>query len=95
MSSSSATPKFRVAICGTGIGGLVLAITIDKFAECGVKIDLYEARDAIITAGAGISLGLHSNEIMEELGMHEEISRVSTKPSLSHGLSKRLFTNPG
>ncbi|OAX33431.1 FAD/NAD(P)-binding domain-containing protein [Rhizopogon vinicolor AM-OR11-026] len=89
MSSSSATPKFRVAICGAGIGGLVLAITIDKFAECDVKIDLYEARDAIITAGAGISLGPHSTEIMEELGMHEEISRVSTKPSPSHGTMYR------
>ncbi|OAX31983.1 FAD/NAD(P)-binding domain-containing protein [Rhizopogon vinicolor AM-OR11-026] len=86
MSSSLTTPKFRVAICGAGIGGLVLAITIGKFAERDVKIDLYEARDAIITAGAGISLSLHPNQIMEELGMHEEVSRFSTK---SHGMMYR------
>ncbi|OJA14700.1 hypothetical protein AZE42_12751, partial [Rhizopogon vesiculosus] len=60
-----------------------------KFAERDVKIDLYEAQDAIITAGAGISIGLHPNQIMEELGMHEEVSRVSTKPSPSHGMMYR------
>ncbi|OAX31984.1 hypothetical protein K503DRAFT_29223 [Rhizopogon vinicolor AM-OR11-026] len=79
MSSSSATPKFRVATCGAGIGGLVLAITLWKFAECNIQIDLCGARDAIITAGAGISLGPHSTKIMEELSMHEEVSRVSKR----------------
>ncbi|OAX31447.1 FAD/NAD(P)-binding domain-containing protein [Rhizopogon vinicolor AM-OR11-026] len=89
MSTSSATPKFRVAICGAGIGGLVLAITIDKFAERGVKIDLYEARETFVTAGAGISIGPHTNQIMEELGMYQDISRVSMNSPRSSGTSFR------
>ncbi|OJA09152.1 hypothetical protein AZE42_11739 [Rhizopogon vesiculosus] len=85
----SATPKFRVAICGASIGGLVLAITIDKFAKRNVKVDLYEARDTLVTAGSGISLGPHPNQIMKELGIYEEVSRVSTKPSPGHGIMYR------
>ncbi|OJA09582.1 hypothetical protein AZE42_13065, partial [Rhizopogon vesiculosus] len=83
MSSSSAAPKFRVAICGAGIGGLVLAIAIEKFAQRNVQIDVYESRDAITTAGAGISIALRATEIMRELGMYEEIFGVSTKPPSS------------
>ncbi|KAG1752195.1 hypothetical protein EDB19DRAFT_1903578 [Suillus lakei] len=52
--SLSSTPKFRVAICDAGIGGLVLAITIGKFARRNIHIDLSEAHDAIMAAGAGI-----------------------------------------
>lgn len=80
------TPKFRVAICGAGIGGLVLAITIGKFAGSGIHIDLYEAHDAITTAGAGITLWPRTVEIMKELGMYDEMSRIMTRPpSASHG----------
>ncbi|KAG2126583.1 hypothetical protein DEU56DRAFT_959331 [Suillus clintonianus] len=83
MSPLSGSPKFRVAICGAGIGGLVLAITIGKFAGRDIHIDLYEAHDTITTAGAGVSLWRRATEIMEELGMYEEMSYVSTKPSSS------------
>ncbi|KAG2124433.1 hypothetical protein DEU56DRAFT_595143 [Suillus clintonianus] len=94
MSLSSISPKFRVAICGAGIGGLVLAVTIGKFAGCNIDIDLYEAHDAITTAGAGVSLWRRATEIIEELGMHDEFSRVSTKPSSSHGLLFRKSNAP-
>ncbi|KAG1752199.1 hypothetical protein EDB19DRAFT_1627833 [Suillus lakei] len=71
---------------GAGIGGLVLAVTIGNFAGRNIHIDLYEAHDTITTAGAGVSLWRRAMEIMEELGLDEEISRVSTKPpSSSHG----------
>ncbi|KAG2130017.1 hypothetical protein BD769DRAFT_1666951 [Suillus cothurnatus] len=86
MSLSSGSPKFRVAICGAGIGGLVLAITIGKFAGRDIPIDIYEAHDAITTAGAGITLWPRTVEIMKELGMYEEMSRIVTKtPSANHG----------
>ncbi|KAG1745182.1 hypothetical protein EDB19DRAFT_1906310 [Suillus lakei] len=79
---------------GAGIGGLVLAITIGKFAGCNIHIDLYEAYDAVTTAGAGVSLWRRATEIIEELGMYEEFSRVSTKPSSSHGLLFRKSNSP-
>ncbi|OAX37520.1 hypothetical protein K503DRAFT_866798 [Rhizopogon vinicolor AM-OR11-026] len=91
MSSSSAAPKFRVAICGAGIGGLALAIAIGKFAQHDVQIDVYESRDAITTAGAGILIGPRAAEIVQELGMYEEAFGVSTKPPYSGlGLPKSL-----
>ncbi|KAG1737522.1 uncharacterized protein EDB91DRAFT_1249645 [Suillus paluster] len=95
MSLPSSTPKFRVAICGAGIGGLVLAVTIGKFAGRDIHIDLYEAHDGITTAGAGISVMGRTMQIMEELGLYEEISRVSTElPSSSHGSKLRKSDVP-
>lgn len=85
MSISSSTPKFRVAICGAGIGGLVLAITTGKFAGRDIHIDLYEAHDALTTAGAGISISRRTVEVMVELGFYEKISH----PSSSYGLRLR------
>jgi salicylate hydroxylase len=80
----SANPKFRVAICGAGVGGLALAVAIGKFANEDIHIDLYEAHDAITTVGAGIVITSRTSEVMKELGMHEEISRVSTKSPSSN-----------
>ncbi|KAG2159372.1 uncharacterized protein EDB93DRAFT_1115345 [Suillus bovinus] len=91
MSLSSDPPKFRVAICGAGIGGLVLAITIGKFAGRDIHIDLYEVRDAITTAGAGIIVSQRTTEVLAELSLCEKISRVSAMPpSSNHGHGRRL-----
>jgi hypothetical protein len=78
---------------GAGIGGLVLAVTIGKFAgHRNVQLDLYEAHDAITTTGAGIVISRRTQEIVEALGLYEEISRVSSKPASStRGLSKSLL----
>ncbi|KAG1789152.1 uncharacterized protein HD556DRAFT_1529620 [Suillus plorans] len=95
MPLSSADPKFRVAICGAGIGGLALAVTIGKFANQDIHIDLYEAHDATTTGGAGVVLSSRTMEVMKELDMYEEISRVSTKPpSSSHALKVRRSDMP-
>ncbi|KAG1776546.1 hypothetical protein EV702DRAFT_1109364 [Suillus placidus] len=95
MSHSLANPKFRVAICGAGIGGLALAVTIGKFAGHDIHIDLYEAHDAITTVGAGIVVSSRTSEVMKELDMYEEISRVSTKPpSSTHGPKFRRSNIP-
>ncbi|OJA07727.1 hypothetical protein AZE42_06104 [Rhizopogon vesiculosus] len=94
MPFSSGAPKFRVAICGAGIGGLVLAITIGQFAGRDVEVDIYEAHDTITTAGVGIFVSRRTIEVIETLCLHEEFSRASTKPSSStRGLSKSLSVN--
>jgi len=72
---------------GAGIGGLVLAITIGKFTNRDVQVDLYEAHDAITTNGAGIVISVRTMKVMEALGLSEEVSHASSKPpSFSHGL---------
>jgi salicylate hydroxylase len=79
---------------GAGIGGLVLAVTIAKFADRDIQIDLYEAHDAITTTGTGITVSRRTTEVLEALGLYEEISCVLTKPpSSSHGLSRSLSGN--
>ncbi|KAG0703572.1 hypothetical protein DFH29DRAFT_916140 [Suillus ampliporus] len=93
MSLSSAPPKFRVAICGAGIGGLVLAVTIGKFAGNDIHVDLYEAHDAISTTGAGVVVSRRTSEIMQELGMLDEISRASTKSPPSNRSPKHRISN--
>ncbi|OJA18233.1 hypothetical protein AZE42_10462 [Rhizopogon vesiculosus] len=83
MSFSSDTPKFRVAICGAGIGGLVLAVTIGKFANRDIQVDLYEAHDSITTIGAGIMISPRITDVLEALGLYEEISHFLKKPRAS------------
>jgi len=85
--------KFRVAICGGGIGGLVLAIAIGKYSD--TPIDIYEAQPSITTTGAGFSLWKRSMEVMKELGLWDDIAKVSTKPpDKPHGPVYRVSDNP-
>ncbi|KAG1802032.1 uncharacterized protein HD556DRAFT_790950 [Suillus plorans] len=95
MSLSSDPPKFRLAICGAGIAGLFLAITIGQFAGPDIHIDLYEAHDAVTTAGAGIGISRRAAEVMVELGLYEKISHISaTPPSSSYGRRLRKSDAP-
>ncbi|KAI9567710.1 hypothetical protein HD554DRAFT_2173110 [Boletus coccyginus] len=75
--SSESGHKFRVAICGAGIGGLVLANTIGKY-DPSIPIDLYEAHDSFDTAGVGISVWRQTHEVMKELGLFDDFKQVFT-----------------
>ncbi|KAF8432728.1 hypothetical protein L210DRAFT_3650186 [Boletus edulis BED1] len=77
MSLSESGPKFRVAICGAGIGGLVLAITIGKY-DPSIPIDLYEAHDSIDTAGVGITVWPKTHDVMINLGLFDEFEQIFT-----------------
>ncbi|KAF8558629.1 FAD/NAD(P)-binding domain-containing protein [Imleria badia] len=83
--SSESRPKFRVAICGAGIGGLVLAITIGKY-DPSIPIDLYEAYDSIDTAGVGITVWKKTHEVLIDLGLFDEFKQIFTyDPERSRG----------
>ncbi|TFY72565.1 hypothetical protein EVG20_g435 [Dentipellis fragilis] len=75
MQSQALTPKFRVAICGGGPGGLALAVTLLRAADGGapVTIDIYEAAPELATVGAGISVWPRTRALLEELGLMEEL----------------------
>ncbi|KAG6380303.1 hypothetical protein JVT61DRAFT_8412 [Boletus reticuloceps] len=77
LSLSESGPKFRVAICGAGIGGLVLAITIGKY-DPSIPIDLYEAHDSIDTAGVGITVWKNTHDVMINLGLFDEFKQIFT-----------------
>ncbi|KAG6380307.1 hypothetical protein JVT61DRAFT_8416 [Boletus reticuloceps] len=77
--------KFGVAICGAGIGGLILAITIGKY-DPSIPIDLYEAHDSIETAGVGITVWKQTHDVMVDLGLFDEFKQILTyDPERSRG----------
>jgi len=43
----------RIAICGGGIGGLTLALVIQKYSKKKIHVDLYEAKDKFAEIGRG------------------------------------------
>ncbi|GBE78862.1 6-methylsalicylic acid decarboxylase atA [Sparassis crispa] len=78
----AAKPKFRVAICGGGMGGLALASTLGCYAHPGfpLEVHLYEAATEISTVGAGISVWPRTWRILELLGLRDQVARASVEP---------------
>ncbi|EJC99819.1 FAD/NAD-binding domain-containing protein [Fomitiporia mediterranea MF3/22] len=72
-------PRFRIAICGGGIGGLSLAVIIGKHCK-DVKIDLFEALPQFTEIGAGISVWKRTWFIMKELGLDETLGKMAVEP---------------
>ncbi|KAF9261124.1 salicylate hydroxylase [Marasmius fiardii PR-910] len=67
--------KFRVAICGGGIGGLVHACALAKFSS--ISVSIYERGSEVSTLGAGIGMWPRTWEILRKLGLAEELKKVS------------------
>ncbi|KAI0749593.1 FAD/NAD-P-binding domain-containing protein [Daedaleopsis nitida] len=70
--------KFRIAICGGGIGGLTLAIALGRYASpaSSIEVDIYEADSDIRTVGAGITAWPRTWGMMRDLGLYEDLSRI-------------------
>jgi salicylate hydroxylase len=75
----------RIPCSGAGIGGLVLAITIGKYAPS-IPIDLYEAHDSIDTTGVGITISKKTRGVLIELGLFDDFKQILTHdPERSRG----------
>lgn len=61
--------KTKILIVGSGIGGLALAISLDR---AGFEVEVYEAAPALRGIGAGISLWSNATAVLEKLGLLEE-----------------------
>ncbi|KAH9929891.1 uncharacterized protein BXZ73DRAFT_101954 [Epithele typhae] len=74
-------PRFRLAIAGSGIAGLTLAIALGQFDDpvSPVEIDIYESGPEITTVGAGISVWPRTWAIMRRLGLHDELMQEAVK----------------
>ncbi|EJC99781.1 FAD/NAD-binding domain-containing protein [Fomitiporia mediterranea MF3/22] len=72
-------PRFRIAICGGGIGGLSLAVVIGKYCK-DVEIDLFEGLPQFTEIGAGISVWKRTWFIMQELGLDETLGKLALEP---------------
>ncbi|KAF8142497.1 hypothetical protein K438DRAFT_1994904 [Mycena galopus ATCC 62051] len=61
----------RIAICGAGVGGLTLALTLGIHSKH--HVDLYEAGAEISTIGAGIAVWARTLEVLQLLGLNERM----------------------
>ena len=64
---------------GGGIGGLALAVILNKFSD-DVKIDLYESAAEFTQVGAGISVWKRTWYIIKLLGLDEDLGKMAVKP---------------
>lgn len=62
----------KVTIIGAGIGGLTLAIALQKK---GIEVEIFEAASVFGKVGAGIVLAINAMQIYERLGLAEELKK--------------------
>jgi 2-polyprenyl-6-methoxyphenol hydroxylase-like FAD-dependent oxidoreductase len=60
----------KVTIIGAGIGGLTLAIALQKK---GIEVEIFEAASAFGKVGAGIVLAINAMQIYRRLGLDKEL----------------------
>ncbi|KAI0365439.1 FAD/NAD(P)-binding domain-containing protein [Pilatotrama ljubarskyi] len=79
--STSAKPRFRLAIVGGGIAGLTLAVALGHYENRAspIEVHLYEAGPEITTVGAGISVWPRTWSVMRHLDLYDQLSRASVQ----------------
>ncbi|KAF7376334.1 Glycoside hydrolase family 3 protein [Mycena sanguinolenta] len=86
-------PKFRVAICGGGIGGLCLAVALSKYAH--IQVDVYEGAGRFREIGAGVMIWARTWRILELLGLAEQFAKVTdVEPTPDVGFEYRRSDIP-
>ena len=68
----------KITIAGGGIGGLALALMLDKL---GVDVDVWEAVQDIKPLGVGINLLPHAVKELAELGLEDTLAEIGIKTS--------------
>lgn len=69
-------PKFKVAICGGGIGGLSFALALTKYDD--IHIDVYEAASVFKDIGAGIGIWGRGIAALREWGLEDKVRTIAT-----------------
>lgn len=74
---------------GGGIGGLSLAVVLDKFAKKEIQVDVYEAKDRFAEVGAGISVWKRTWYILQLLDLDKALGEMAIRPPVEE-FSERL-----
>ena len=81
----------NVAIVGAGIAGLTVGCALRKF---GIQTDIYERSKIITEFGAGITFSKNAIDLLDKLGVLEELTSLSYTPQKlfirSHKTAKRI-----
>jgi len=65
---------------GGGIGGLTLALVLQKFSKKDIQIDLYESKDKFAEIGAGLTLGKRTWYLIQVLGLDKSLGKMTGEP---------------
>lgn len=85
----SPKPKFKVAVCGGGIGGLTFGVAVGKYPE--IEVDIYEASPEFEAFGAGIGIWPRVWKILTSIGIDQEV--LAKKASSPYtGIPVKAFT---
>ncbi|KAJ2916737.1 hypothetical protein MD484_g3704, partial [Candolleomyces efflorescens] len=71
----SSEPRFRVAICGAGIGGLTAALALAKSPD--IEVQVYEGAQKLAELGAGIGLFSRPWELIRKLGLDTDLLKCT------------------
>lgn len=93
----TSTPLFHVAIIGSGIGGLALAIGLQRQ---NVSYTIYESAPTYSVVGAGVGLGPNALRAMDILEprlrrLYDNIATGNITPGKNHALFDVLLAKPG
>lgn len=75
MPTRSTKKPIRVAICGGGIGGLVLALALSRHPT--IIVDVYEGASTLGEVGAGIGLWRRPWQILAQLGLEADMKKIT------------------
>ncbi|KAF8558552.1 salicylate hydroxylase [Imleria badia] len=67
--------KFKVAICGGGVGGLTLAVALSKYPD--IEVEVFEAARQFTEVGAGVGIWPRAFKVLRKLGTGIEHAFVS------------------
>ncbi|KII86083.1 hypothetical protein PLICRDRAFT_165768 [Plicaturopsis crispa FD-325 SS-3] len=73
--------KFRVAVCGGGVGGMLCALALSQFPD--IEVDIYEATAHFGEVGAGIGIWPRTWDILEKLGVHTDLEQLVRRQSIA------------
>ncbi|KAF9287817.1 hypothetical protein BGZ68_001234 [Mortierella alpina] len=74
MPDSTPVTSPTVLIAGAGIGGLVMAILLEK---AGIEYNIFERHEKVATQGSATALSFNVMPLMEQLGLLEELKGMS------------------
>ena len=67
-----------VVIIGAGVGGLTLALALRQW---GIEAEILEQSAGLREVGAAVALAANATRLLRDLGLGDELARVSTEPT--------------
>ncbi|KAJ3536095.1 hypothetical protein NM688_g6883 [Phlebia brevispora] len=72
-------PRFRVAICGGGIAGLILTVALAQYED--IEVHVYEATEKFKEIGAGVTIWGRAWSILARMGLEYDMRLADDIPT--------------